>query len=725
MVNSKIAIAVALVAIAAAFASDLMSLPLAVGLVLLAALSIAMMSLFQRAAFFLNKDEQLRVQGFTEVFVRNGPGVTLLNPFGYRSAVTRMAYTLSATEYVKVVNTADGAETIKIGPQLFFLGAYEQVKHKGSCETLSQTEYVRVEDMLSGKISIIKGPVIWFPGPHDVGRKGKAITITMTQYVSVRDKLSGERHVVRGPCVWFPGPYEEGEEGDAIGLNSTEYITVEDRETGERWLVKGPCNWFPDINDQPSSKKNAIALQDDQYVKLKDSAAGKQWVEQGPKLVFLEPTWEVVGGVVRAITLKAHEYVRLHDTTTGKTTVYRGERSVFPGPHEELLDGKKMQAIDLKVHEYVKILNQATSIIRVVKGPQTVFLEANERVVDPGVQKAIEVDTEHAVLVRDKSTGEQRLVTKKQLFVPEAHETVEEVRELIKLADHEAIILRDGSGNFQYYYGHQGKRGNQPRAFFLPPYSEVVTLNWSSGQRRDQRNLHITKFDTRPQYMWFEFNCRTSDNVELVLEGTFFWQVADLPQMVKTTGDTSGDLCNHARSQFIRMVSQVTLKEFMETLHDIAHKVHADDPEFYTKRGVKVVSLEVTRYQCADHSTSAILGQIIQETTNRMNRLSQQESENEVKLFAMKGQLEAEKKNSELSKIQHAHQQKESEVNGTAEAIRVSAFMNTLAEDIPDLDGRLGIWETLRKTDALSIVAGGDTQLYYTPNDINLSIEKR
>merc|ERR1719191_1414333 len=246
---------------------------------------------------------------------------------------------------------------------------------------------------------------------------------------------------------------------------------------------------------------------------------------------------------------------------------------------------------------------------------------------------------------------------------------------------------------------------------------------WSRGRRRDRRDLHIRKFDTRPQYMWFEFNCRTSDNVELILEGTFFWEVSDLPGMVKTTGDTSGDLCNHARSQFIRMVSQVTLKEFMETLHDIAHKVHADDPEFYTKRGVKVVSLEVTRYQCADHSTSAILGQIIQETTNRMNRLSQQESENEVNLFRMKGQIEQEKMNGELLAIQHEHQQDESKVQGQAEAERVAAFMRSLEKEVPDLKERVTMWQTLRKTDALSVVSSGHANLYFTPNDVNLSIE--
>ena len=38
----------------------------------------------------------------------------------------------------------------------------------------------------------------------------------------------------------------------------------------------------------------------------------------------------------------------------------------------------------------------------------------------------------------------------------------------------------------------------------------------------------------------------------------------------------------------------------------------------------------MTRYSCAEESTRVILEEIIQETTNRMNRLSQAESENEV-----------------------------------------------------------------------------------------------
>merc|ERR1711977_179175 len=76
----------------------------------------------------------------------------------------------------------------------------------------------------------------------------------------------------------------------------------------------------------------------------------------------------------------------------------------------------------------------------------------------------------------------------------------------------------------------------------------------------------------------------------------------------------------------------------MDSSHIIAKKVWEEDTAFYDSRGVKIHSLEITRYQCADQSTSEILEQIIQETTNRMNRLSQAESENEVNLF-LRGQV--------------------------------------------------------------------------------------
>merc|ERR1711907_800990 len=284
------------------------------------------------------------------------------------------------------------------------------------------------------------------------------------------------------------------------------------------------------------------------------------------------------------------------------------------------------------------------------------------------------------------------------------------------------MIIKDKEGLFHYYYGSDKKRApDQPRAFFLPPYAEIVKLCWSRGRRREKRDLFIDRFDTRAQYMSFEFNCRTKDNVELVLEGTFFWEVVDLPRMVQTTGDTSGDLCAHARSEFIKHVAQVTLKEFMDDINCISNKVYQEDGHFYVSRGVKIHALEVTRYQCAEETTSEVLQQIIQETTNRMNRLSQAESENEVKLFKMQGQIEQERLNGELLEIQYQHSQAEAKVQGSAEADSVKAFVKGLNKVVPDLKDRMEMWQTLRKTDALTTVSQGGARLYYTPNDVNLS----
>merc|ERR1712039_132028 len=109
-----------------------------------------------------------------------------------------------------------------------------------------------------------------------------------------------------------------------------------------------------------------------------------------------------------------------------------------------------------------------------------------------------------------------------------------------------------------------------------------------------------------------------------------------------------------------------------DDLNKISKKVYEDDNDFYSSRGVRVHSLEVTRYQCADQSTSQVLSQIIQETTNRMNRLSQAESENEVNLFRTQGQIEQEKLNTELLEIQYEHSKDQAEVAGRAEAARIT-----------------------------------------------------
>lgn len=195
--------------------------------------------------------------------------------------------------------------------------------------------------------------------------------------------------------------------------------------------------------------------------------------------------------------------------------------------------------------------------------------------------------------------------------------------------------------------------------------------------------------------------------------------------MIKFTSDTTGDICNHARSRFIELVSKVTLQEFMTKFNKIAKEVHeADTSNFYTQRGVKIHSLEVTGYKCAQYSTAEILEQIIQETTNRMNKLQQQESENEVQLQAIRGDIEEEKAMSELIKIQTLNSNAKATMEGLAEAEKVKSFLHHFTDhDGIDEQSKIDLWKTLRKEDALRAVSKGNASLYFTPKDVNLSIE--
>merc|ERR1712165_640295 len=384
--------------------------------------------------------------------------------------------------------------------------------------------------------------------------------------------------------------------------------------------------------------------------------------------------------------------------------------------------GGKKQAMDLKIYEYIKIQNKKTGEVRTERGEKLVFLGPFEEYVGATKQTAVEVDEETAVLVRNKRTGQQYLVTEKMLFVPSEDEEVAEVRKLIKLADYEACIVRDKSGKDKIFFGSN----EDERSFFLPPYSQLVELLWSRGRRRERRDLRIKKLDLRPMFMSFEFNCRTNDNVELILEGSFFWEVFDLQAMMKFTNDTTGDVCNHARSRFIELVSRVTLQEFMTKFNVIAKMVHEEDKtNFYTQRGVKIHSLEVTGYRCAEASTALILEQIIQETTNRMNKLQQQESENEVQLQAIRGDIEEEKAMSELIKIQTENCEAKSKMEGLAEAEKVRSFLQEMNEGFPDMspEMQISLWKTLRKEDALRAISTSKANLYFTPKDVNLSIE--
>jgi hypothetical protein len=421
--------------------------------------------------------------------------------------------------------------------------------------------------------------------------------------------------------------------------------------------------------------------------------------------------------VRKGITLGPTDYLRVKDTLTGEVHNEVGPRLYFPTASEEVAE--KLDAIPLKHNQYLRLLDTRTGVIRVERGENSVYLAPTEKILQ-AAQDGINIDEHTAVVVRDVETGQLNLITDQQVFVPASNQEIVKVAKRIRLEDHETVVIKDKEGKYLF------RKGSEPeRSFFLDPYSELVKFRWSTGLHKDQRDLEITQIDARPKFMWYEFEARTQDNVELVLGITFFWQITDVEAMIKTTDDTPGDICSHARSAIIQSVSRVTLERFLAEFNIVARQavLEAEDM-FYAERGVKLHAVEVRSISCKDAETQHVLQEIIRETTNRLNRLQKQESENEVKMKLLNGQIESEEMKRKLLSIQSQNVQAAAQMEGEAEAVRVKAFFEGLGNQVSPADG-IAIFNTLRKQDMLEKLSQGSAQLYFTPADVDLSIETR
>lgn len=433
----------------------------------------------------------------------------------------------------------------------------------------------------------------------------------------------------------------------------------------------------------------------------------------GPGPVITPPFSQVTRR--NALLLGPTEAVRVRDTQTGELHTLSGPQRVFLGAYDEL--DAPLTAIPLSATQYVRLIDRRTGVIRVERGAQQVIPGPTEDLLEPP-REGVNIDALTAVLVRDTRDGSLELITAPQVFVPAPHQSIVEVRKRIVLADHEAVVVKQRSGAFEIRRGTDAQR-----AFFLEPYDELVQFRWSSGLHKDRRELRLTHLDLRPKFMWYEFEARTHDNVELLIGITFFWQIVDVERMVRVTDDTPGDLCSHARSDILQAVSQAPLERFLAAFNEIiGAAVLGDADPFYAERGVVLHAVEVRSVACKDEATQQVLQEIIQETTNRLNRLQQQASANEVRLHEMRGAIEAETLRGELMEVRRAVQQAEARIVGGAEGERVRALLDSLGADLTP-EAKLAIFQTLRKQDALTALSNGNARLYFTPEDVDLRIE--
>jgi len=430
-------------------------------------------------------------------------------------------------------------------------------------------------------------------------------------------------------------------------------------------------------------------------------------------------------------TLTREEYIVVHNTIEGSKRNELGPCLFKPGPFDEC--SQKKIALNLAKNEYVKIKDEHGKL-RVERGEARIIPHPLEEVIDAhvngGVKKAVNIDEHNAVRFRNEDVGTMELITEHGLFIPGPYQEEVTVQKKIILENYERMVYKDMTGMFIYVSGD-----SEFRNFFLPPFCEVVTQEWSTDLKKEHASFErVWRFDMRPSYMNYEFNCRTIDNVELVVDVSFYWQILDVKSMIKRTADAPGDICTHARSMIIQAVSNITLMEFLEKFNDViragagvgkGENVKYDD--FYNDRGVELLSVEVLQFNCSNPDTDKTLQAIIKETAERLKKKEAQKGENEVAISKLEGEIEQEQLNKQLIEIKKSHLKTESRIEGEAEYHKVVAFLGGVTGEGADevkvpIEEAVNLYQMLRKLDSIKALANSNSSLYITPDDVNLTV---
>jgi len=431
----------------------------------------------------------------------------------------------------------------------------------------------------------------------------------------------------------------------------------------------------------------------------------------------------------KATRLGPLEFALVENDLTGMPRHVEGPTMFFLEAYDILKDTKSK--IVLEKDEYINLVEGETGKERVVKGPQAVVPTPTETF-PKGKQQAVFLDTDSAALILDRTTGMQKLMLNQGVFFPGAYQEVVAVRPLIHVLPHEAVVEQDSKG---LYTVHSGSK-----SFFLPPYHQLVTMMWSSyadpipadATSQPHKRANVTKIDMRARMMFFTYEVRTSDNVKLRLDGNIFWRVRDVKKMIDASSDPEGEVWQHARSALIQGVSKTTLSVFMARFNNITMEAFATQAAdgFYAERGVEIISMEVTRYEPVDQKTAGVLQQIIQETTNRINRLQVQNSENDVLAAKLAADIQMEKQRTELIETQSKNQQLQARMQGESGGMKrargVKAFIDGLNTSLPNVSKRVELYklhEVLENNRAnTENLASGKATLFLTPKDMNLKL---
>jgi len=315
--------------------------------------------------------------------------------------------------------------------------------------------------------------------------------------------------------------------------------------------------------------------------------------------------------------------------------------------------------------------------------------------------------------------------------VPSATEDVITAsQDLIVLKEYEVMVLVDPKGKFVVKHGWV----NAEASFFVPPYHTILQHVWTKTSVRkalaEGKQMEsfvdeeeFDKIDVRHRFMPYAFVVRTHDNVEIILDIVFGWQIIDVERMINKTKNTKNDICLKARSEIIEKVAKKPFRTFMQEVNAVVENaVLQAETTFYEERGIRLTSIQVEGFSCKHDQTERVLQETVQETTNKMNKVLKQETVNEVIRVEMEGKIREEELKKKVLEIQYDHEQIVARTAGDAASQRVASFLKSLGEGLT-LDQKLIIFNLLEKKECVQELArGSGVTLFCTPQDVNLNM---
>jgi len=699
---------------------------------------------------------------------RHEEGAQMLFLDAYEELVSvRPKISLQMREYVRLVDKFTGVARIVVGPKLLTPEPSEDgpggIEHDvKSAITITSQLSVILFDRTSGKKYEMRTEGVFFPGAYeDVLAVRRALVLKSQEYAVTKNNLTGIFVHHSGPTQLFVGPYEELITVlPKVVLQKQEYVRLVDRRTGTEVVVKGPQAVVPEpsqcekdyVKNCTMTAEQAIVMKADIAVLTLNRTSGiKKIVRAEAGGNFIPMPYESILEIRKATILKQQVYAIVKDNINGEIRHALGPQLLHLEATEELL-GVRPKVV-LHRFQYLRLVNERTGVERVVEGPQVVVPDPTEvstkqeqqsKEHDKMFQHAVLIDKDNAILVLNQTTGEQRLVDTEGMWVPQPYEYLVEKRPLLRVMANEAVIVRDSVGQLTV---HDGTAGGAGTSFFLPPRSRIVTMSWSSYEAPDANGVarvsrvSVDKIDMRIQRTFYSYTVRTNDNVRLMLMGTIFWRVTNVTQMVLGTSDPSGDVWHHCRSSFMQALSNTTFDSFMGSFNQLAKVAYERDvaDDFYDKRGVALLSMEVTRFEAMDAETKATLKQINEETIKQITLLKKQEGENAVQAAKMRSDIALAKEKAAAELDLEAHKtklietrgansliEKKMQAEGDAQpfALHAKSFISALNETGVDIGSGLGLYRSLREAEHHNIdtkhLSSGKASLFLTSKDVGL-----